>query len=121
MSDQYTAFYERVGARIRDLRIQKGMSQAELAEKAHLSLPVISSLENARTRIWLVTFAKVAEALQVSADDILRLNTPDSVAGYPEELSEVLKDCSASEMDSILKIIKEVKASFENQKKESLE
>ncbi len=51
MEEQYLAFYQRIGARIRELRIQKGMSQAELAEKAHLSLPVISSLENARSKI----------------------------------------------------------------------
>lgn len=120
MDEQYLAFYQRIGARIRELRIQKGMSQAELAEKAHLSLPVISSLENARSKIWLVTFARIAEALQVSADDILRLNTPESSAGYPAELSDILKDCSATEIDSILKIVKELKNTFESQKKDLL-
>jgi len=89
VDDQFNEFYQMIGERIRDLRIQKGMSQADLAEKAHLSLPVISSIENARSKVWLVTFAKIAEALQVSADDILRLNTPEASLGYPKEMTEL--------------------------------
>lgn len=118
MEDQYLAFYQSIGARIKEIRIQKGMSQAELAEKAHLSLPVISSLENARTKIWLVTFAKVAEALEVSADDILRLNTPAPSTSYPEELTNLLSGCTSSEVEAILKIAKQVKSTIQDQKKE---
>ncbi|WP_442944902.1 helix-turn-helix domain-containing protein [Oribacterium sp. C9] len=118
MDDQYLAFYKTIGERIKEIRIQKKMSQAELAEKAHLSLPVISSLENARTKIWLVTFAKVAEALEVSTDDILRLNTPSSSASFPSELAEILDGCTTSERESILKIVKQLKATFEQHKKD---
>ena len=114
-------FYQTIGARIREIRIEKGMSQAELAEKAHLSLPVISSIENARSKTWLITFAKVAEALQVSADDILRLSTPGSTASFPAELAQILEDCSPSEVEAILKIVKQVKSTFVNQKKDILE
>lgn len=114
-------FYQTIGARIRELRIEKGMSQAELAEKAQLSLPVISSIENARSKTWLITFAKVAEALQVSADDILRLSTPGSTASFPAELAQILEDCSPNEVEAILKIVKQVKSTFVNQKKDILE
>ena len=112
------AFYELIGSRIRDIRIRKGMSQAELAVKAKLSLPVISAVENARSKIWLSTFARIAEALEVSADDILRLSTPPSTASYPEEFAEILSDCTAAEIEAILKISRQVKSTFENQKKE---
>lgn len=118
MEDLSREFYQLIGSRIRDIRIQKGLSQAELAEKAKLSLPVISSVENARSKIWLVTFARIAEALEVSADDILRLSTPPSSASYPEEFSELLGNCSASELEAILKIVRQVKATFDSQKKE---
>ncbi len=109
MTDQEQEFYKAIGTRIREIRIQKDMSQSDLANKAKLSLPVISTVENARSRIWLSTFAKIAEALEVSADDILRLPTPPSNASYPDEFTEYLKDCSASELDAILKIVKQVK------------
>ena len=118
MDDMDLKFYQLIGSRIRDIRIQKGLSQAALAEKAKLSLPVISAIENARSRIWLFTFARIAEALEVSADDILRLSTPPSTANYPEEFAELLNDCSASELEAILKIVKQVKVTFDSQKRE---
>ncbi len=118
MEDRFSDFYKTIGERIRTIRTEKGLSQAELAEKANLSLPVISSIENAHSKIWLVTFAKIAEVLQVSADDILRLNTPDSDKGYPDELMEILKGCSPAECESIIRIAKQVKTTFETQRKE---
>lgn len=119
MENQDVNFYKIIGSRIREIRISKGMSQAELAEKAGLSLPVISSLENAHSKIWLVTFKKIAEALNVSADDILRLNTPSSDCSYPEELRKLLDGCSSTETEAILKIAKEIKSTFEEQKKDT--
>ena len=121
MEDSSLSFYQEIGARIRDIRIRRGMSQADLAAKAGLSLPVISSIENARSKIWLVTFARIAEALEVSADDILRLSTPPSTASYPEEFADLLKGCTAGEIDAILRISRQVKATLENQKKEYTE
>lgn len=117
MQDQ-TEFYKTIGCRIRDIRVAKGISQADLAEKAKLSPPVISSLENGRSKIWLVTFAKVCEALQVSANDILRLDTPAAIDDYPKEFTALISDCSSSEIESILKIAKEVKASIRKQNTE---
>ena len=118
MEDLTLEFYKLIGSRIRDIRIQKGLSQADLAAKANLSLPVISAVENARTKIWLITFARIAEALEVSADDILRLSTPPSTANYPEEFAEILKDSSAGEIEAILKIAKQVKTTLDRQKQE---
>ena len=104
MEDQNMDFYKLIGSRIRDIRIQKGMSQADLAVKAKLSLPAVS-----------------AEALDVSADDILRLSTPPSTASYPEEFAEILQDCTAGELEAILKITKQLKSTFDKQKKEYTE
>ena len=118
MNDKEYAFYKTIGERIREIRVAKGMSQAELAEKAHLSLPVISTLENARSKTWLITFAKVAEALEVSADDILRLNTPPSSASFPAELTKLLEGCTASEAESIINIVNQLRTTFVDQKKE---
>ena len=61
-----------IGSRIKAVRTGKGMSQADLAVKASVSLPLISNIERGKTRMQLETFVKVAEALQVSADHLLR-------------------------------------------------
>ena len=115
MQDQ-SDFYRTIGARIKEIRVAKGLTQADVAEKANLSSPVISSLENGRSKIWLVTFAKICEALQVSANDILRLDTPSAINDYPKEFTSLIADCSSSEIESILKIAKEVKSSIRKEK-----
>ena len=117
MNDKEYTFYQTIGERIREIRAAKGMSQAELAEKANLSLPVISTIENAKSKTWLITFAKVAEALEVSPNDILRLNTPSSSASFPAEITKLLEGCTADEAESIIRIIKQLRTTFINQKK----
>ena len=101
-----------VGSRIKAVRISRGMSQADLAVEASVSLPLISNIERGKTGMQLETFVKVAEALQVSADYLLRPDVPEVKAIYQGEFAELLEDCSASEMETILKIVREVKASI---------
>ena len=103
---------ELIGSRIKAVRTGKGMSQADLAVKASVSLPLISNIERGKTRMQLETFVKVAEALQVSADYLLRADVPEVKTIYQGEFAELLEDCSASEMETILNIVREVKASM---------
>ena len=117
MQDQIE-FYQTIGSRIREIRTSKGLSQADLAEKAKLSTPVISGIENGHSKVWLITFAKICEALQVSADDVLRLDTPAAIDDYPKEFTALIADCNSAEIESILKIAKEVKASIRKQKQD---
>lgn len=117
MQDQIE-FYQTIGSRIREIRTSKGLSQAYLAEKAKLSTPVISGIENGHSKVWLITFAKICEALQVSADDVLRLDTPAAIDDYPKEFTALIADCNSAEIESILKISKEVKASIRKQKQD---
>lgn len=86
------------------------MSQAELAEKAHLCLPQISEVELGKVKMNLYTFIKIVEALQVSADSILRPDTPEMKSVFQGEFAELLSDCTAAETESILKIVKELKS-----------
>lgn len=67
----------------------------------------------------LTTFIGIVEALQVSADVLLRTDIPEVNTLYKSEFAEVLADCTPSEIDSILKIVKEVKRSMHNPKQES--
>ena len=101
-----------IGSRIKAVRTGKGMSQADLAVKASVSLPLISNIERGKTRMQLETFVKVAEALQVSADHLLSADVPEVKTIYQGEFAELLEDCSASEMEAILNIVREVKASM---------
>lgn len=108
--------FKQIGARIRATRLEKKMSQAELAEKAHLCLPQISEVELGKVKMNLYTFIKIVEALQVSADSILRPDTPEMKSVFQGEFSELLSDCTAAETESILKIVKELKVTMHTKK-----
>jgi len=103
-----------IGSRIREVRVKKGMSQAELAAKANISLPHISDLELGKSRMMLASFVRITEALQVSADSLLRPDIPEVKNLYQSEFADILDDCTPAEIDSILKIVKELKTTMHN-------
>lgn len=57
---------------IKVLRLKKGWSQTQLAERAGLSQTTISTLENRTNRPDAVTLNQVAKALGVTVDALLK-------------------------------------------------
>ena len=101
-----------IGQRIRAIRTSKGMSQAELGFAAHLATSNISDIELGKTKMWLSTFVRIVEALQVSADSILSPDVPEVNGLYQKEYAQLLADCTPAEIEAIMKISREVKASL---------
>lgn len=58
-----------LGSQIRDLRIARGMTQQELAEKSELSLPFINLIENNKRNVSLETLIKLLATLDTSLSD----------------------------------------------------
>ena len=108
----------RIGARIRAIREEQGMTQGELSEKAHMSLPHISAIELGKVEMKLTTIMKLLEALQVSADSILRPDTPQGKIKYQEEFASILTECNPSETESLLKILREIVTVWRTQKRD---
>lgn len=55
---------------IKKYRAQRGMSQAELAEEADISLPFISSIEQSSKWPYPDTLAQIADALEIEVSDL---------------------------------------------------
>ncbi len=108
--------YKRIGARIRDIRESQGLSQMQLAEKAYLSAPKMSDVELGKARMRLSTFIHIAEALQVSADSILRLNIPEVIQYYKSDFDDLLSDCTPDEIELILKVAGDLKKTMHSKK-----
>ena len=98
-----------IGMRIRAVRIQKQMSQADVAAKASVSLSQYNDIENGKCAMRLPTFIRITEALQVSADLLIRSDNPVVNSVYKREFAEALEECTPSEIDAILRIVNEVK------------
>ena len=101
-----------IGERIRQTRMNCGMTQAELADKAAISVPHLSDIERGRKQARLTTFIRIAEAMQVSTDAILRPDIPEVRRIYAEDFYKLLSDCTPAEQASLIEVARVVKAAF---------
>ncbi|RYX83767.1 XRE family transcriptional regulator [bacterium] len=60
------------GVRLRELREKAGLSQEKLADKCALDRTYISSCERGRRNISLLNIYRIAAALKVNPEDLLR-------------------------------------------------
>lgn len=60
------AWHREVGANIRRMRRQQGLTQAELAQRAHLSTGYVSLIERGLANPRLKTVSALADALEAS-------------------------------------------------------
>ena len=102
--DEAIRMNQEIGERIRDARMAKKMSQQELATKANISLPHFSDIEHGKQSMKLITFVRIIEALQVSADEILRADVPAVYQLYQNEFSRIVEDCTPAEIESLKRI-----------------
>lgn len=58
-----------IGPQIKEIRISKGLTQQQLAEKSDLSLPFINLIENNKRNIFLETLIKLLDVLDISIGD----------------------------------------------------
>ena len=74
---------------IKKLRAQKGFSQAQLAEKADISLPFMSSIEQSSKWPYPDTLAHIAAALGVDVSDLFA--TGEQEAKNHQQTIEIMK------------------------------
>jgi transcriptional regulator with XRE-family HTH domain len=66
----------RVRRRLRDLRAQRGLTLEEVATRSNIDVSTLSRLESGKRRLALDHLPRLAAALSVSTDDLLR--TPEA-------------------------------------------
>src|SRR5690554_1066267 len=68
-----------IGRKIKDLRMQKGLTQEELADRAELSKGFISQLERDLTSPSIATLVDILQCLGTSLEDFFANSTPEQV------------------------------------------
>lgn len=84
-------FLTDIGNRVSHLRKQQKLSQEELAEKAETTKQTISFVESGKRELLAGNVLKIADALGVSADYLLK--------GIPADSDLVLLDQRAKRLD----------------------
>lgn len=98
-----------IGARVRYHRKQNGLSQEQLAERTNTSNVHISYIERGKTVPSLEVLLSIANALSVSADDLLAGNLLSANTNSTEEEMDILFDCSQEESQILLESMKAIK------------
>lgn len=78
----------RLGAKLRRLREQKGLTLNELSRRSGVSLAHISEIERGRSTASLKTLEKLAAALEVSTSSLLQVKRGESLGSKLRRLRE---------------------------------
>ncbi|MGN1113389.1 MAG: helix-turn-helix domain-containing protein [Acutalibacteraceae bacterium] len=108
--------YVSIGKRIREIRKSKKMTQAVLAEKAEIEPSNMSHIERAATKTSLATLIKIANALEVTLDELVYGSLVKSSHISVGLIDRLLSDCTPDEIKAIAEIIKTTKNILRRQK-----
>ncbi|XJZ27514.1 helix-turn-helix domain-containing protein [Bacillota bacterium Lsc_1132] len=96
-----------IGERIRNIRKEKGLSQEKLADIANLHTTYIGQLERGEKNATLESIEKVANALEISLEDLFRSirPNPDSQEYTLTQIITRLQTRSIEDQKIILKLL----------------
>lgn len=106
--------YVSIGNRIKEIRIQKGWTQAKLAEESGVEPSNISHIERAATKLSLPTMINIANALSITLDEIAYGSLIKSHHISAKIIDDIISDCSSDELKSIVEVIKTTKSVLRN-------
>ena len=81
----------------------KGLTQAEVAEKAEISDRTYADIERGNVAMRIDSLLKICSALNITPNDIL---VSDNVINITEQdIAETIKNCSNNEKETALKLL----------------
>lgn len=99
---------ELLGARIKELRKLKGLSQDQLSEKIDIEPKHLSRIEVGRSYPSLNTLEKTAKALNVEIKDLFEFTHHAENKEVALNINKFLKEADADKQRLILKVIRAV-------------
>jgi transcriptional regulator with XRE-family HTH domain len=97
---EHAAVVTRFAHRLKELRVERGMTQAELAEKAKVTATYVSKLESAGAAPGIDLVENLAVALGVGVTDLIPISQPADPLALPREQARALFDSLMKTADS---------------------
>lgn len=99
---------EQLGARIKEIRRLRFLSQEQLAETVGLDSKFISKIEVGRSSPSLETMESIARALEVEIKDLFEFAHLQAGGVKAEEIEKLLEGADEEKKRTIMKIIRAV-------------
>lgn len=100
---------EVLGSKVKAIRQKRGLTQAQLAELVDCSNTYICLLEKGAKCMSLDMFIYVANALNVSADELLQDLLENTITVSNHEFATLIADCTTYEKRILLDLIASAK------------
>ena len=90
--------FKAIGKRIKIARITADLTQEKLSEMVGVSPTHLSNIETGTTRVSLHTIVNIANALNITSDDLLCDNVIKAKVPFEKEIALILEDCDEFEI-----------------------
>lgn len=97
--------YQKLGLKIKEIRIRRGLTQDTLAEIVGCNTSHISNIENNHTKASLNVLLAIANALDTSIDYLLSNQYENTSLALDNEIQRELAGCTIEKKEKILKIL----------------
>ena len=108
--------YVSIGNRIREIRKSKKWTQAKLAEKSDVEPSYVSHIERAATKVSLPTLIRIANALEVTLDELVYGSLIKSEHVSVKLMDQLLADCTPDEIKALIEVVRTTKTVLRNAK-----
>lgn len=99
---------ERIGAKIKNLRKNKGFTQEILAEKSELSTRQIVKIENGQSTPTIQTLRSITKALEVSFNELFDNDSYDSIDIVRSKSHKLLDNLNEDNLRLFYRILKSI-------------
>lgn len=96
--------YNIIGLRLKEARLNKKITQENLAEKMDVSVAYISRIERGSSSVNLKRLSEICSILEVSEGEILNGTSSSSPSYLSEAFNDLIKNCPPEKTDLIYKV-----------------
>lgn len=100
-----TLDYEKLGLHIKELRINRKLTQENLSQMVDCNVSHISNIENNHTKVSLPVLFSIANALDVTIDYLLAPQYQNCALALDNAILKSLENCTNEKKERILKMI----------------